>query len=75
MESKRTALEIQVTQGFSIHKVQRSLKRCVPDYFQVLSSNEQQAALIQAIHVERLFVFVTFAFILFFASLNVITPE
>ncbi|MEM9416748.1 MAG: FtsX-like permease family protein [Bacteroidota bacterium] len=71
MENKRTALEIQVTKGFSIRQVQRILKRCVPDRFQVLNSQEQQATLMQAIHVERLFVFLTFAFILFVASLNI----
>lgn len=71
MGAKRTALEIQVAEGFSIRQVQQALKRCVPDSFQVLNSHEQQATLMQAIHIERLFVFVTFSFILFVASLNI----
>ena len=70
-ENKRTALEIQVEDGFSVNQVQQALKHFVPDCFQVLNSNEQQATLIQAIHIERLFVFLTFSFILFMASLNI----
>jgi len=71
MGDKRSALEIQVAKGFSIRQVQQALKRCVPDDFRVLSSYEQQATLMQAIHIEWLFVFVTFSFILFVASLNI----
>jgi len=71
MENKGTALEIQVADGFSIDQVQQALKLFVPDCFQVLNSNEQQATLMQAIHIERLFVFVTFSFILLVASLNI----
>ena len=71
MGDKRTALEVQVAEGFSVRQVQQALKRCVPDGFQVLNSHEQQAALMQALHIERLFVFMTFSFILFVASLNI----
>ena len=70
-EDRRTALEIQVASGFSIEKIQQSLKRFLPDQFQVLNSNEQQATLVKAIHIERIFVFLTFSFILFVASLNI----
>ncbi|XWN34623.1 MAG: FtsX-like permease family protein [Roseivirga sp.] len=71
MEHRQTALEIQVAPGFAVHQVQRALKQLVPDCFQVRNSNEQQAALVQAIYIERLFVFVTFSFILLVASLNI----
>lgn len=71
MGDKRTALEIQVSKRFSMRQVQQTLKRCVPDGFQVLNSHEQQATLMQSIHLERLFVFITFSFILFVASLNI----
>jgi lipoprotein-releasing system permease protein len=71
MGNKRTALEIQVANGFSINQVQHALQLFVPDCFQVLNSNEQQATLMQAIHIERLFVFVTFSFILLVSSLNI----
>ena len=69
-ENQRTALEIQVAKDASINQVQQALKLLVPDYFDVLNSNEQQATLMQAIRIERLFVFLTFSFILLVASLN-----
>lgn len=69
-ENQKTALEIQVADGFSINQVQQALKLSVPNYFRVLNSYEQQATLIKAIHIERLFVLVTFSFILLAASLN-----
>ncbi len=71
IRGKRTALEIQVADGYSINHIQQALKRLVPDCFQVLNNNEQQAALMQAIRIERIFVFLTFSFILFVASLNI----
>lgn len=71
MENQSTALEIQVADGFSVDQVQKTLKLFVPDCFQVLNSHEQQATLMQAIHIERLFVFGTFSLILFVASLNI----
>jgi lipoprotein-releasing system permease protein len=70
-KDRRTALEIQVASGFSIEKIQQSLRRFLPDQFQVLNSNEQQATLMKAIQIERIFVFLTFSFILFVASLNI----
>ncbi len=69
-QNQRTALEVQVAHGFSINQVQKTLKLLVPDCFHVRNSYEQQATLIKAIHIERLFVLVTFAFILLVASLN-----
>ena len=71
MGNRRTALEIQISNGFSIRQVQQTLKKCLPADFQVLNSQEQQASLMQALHIERLFVFLTFSFILFVASLNI----
>jgi lipoprotein-releasing system permease protein len=71
MKGKRTALEIQVENGFSIDRVQQDLNLFIPNCFQVLTRNEQQATLMQAIHIERLFVFLTFSFILLVSSLNI----
>lgn len=71
MQGRNTALEIQIANGFSIEKVQRALRLFIPNDFQVLNSHEQQATLTQAIRIERLFVYVTFSFILFVASLNI----
>jgi lipoprotein-releasing system permease protein len=71
MSGRRTALEIQVEDGFSIDQVQQDLNLFMPNCFQVLNRNEQQATLMQVIHIERLFVFLTFSFILLVSSLNI----
>jgi lipoprotein-releasing system permease protein len=68
--NQRTALEIQLVNNFPIKQVQQTLRLLVPTYFQVLNSQEQRATLMKAIHIERLFVLMTFTFILLVASLN-----
>lgn len=70
-QNRRTALEIQVKNGFPIDQVQQAILSCMPAEFNVLNSEEQQASLMQAIYIERIFVFATFSFILFIASLNI----
>lgn len=71
MGDKRTALEIQVADGIPVHQVQQSLKKSIPDSFQVLNNYEQQPTLMQVIRIERFFVFITLSLILFVASLNI----
>ncbi|MEM7055586.1 MAG: FtsX-like permease family protein [Bacteroidota bacterium] len=71
MGDKRTALEVQVANGFSVEKIQHMLKKCLPKHFQVLNSNEQHAPLMRAIRIERLFVRLTLSFILLVSSLNI----
>lgn len=66
----RTALEVSVRHGAAVKVVQRVLKGCVPAGFEVLLRSEKQAALLKAIRIERLFVLITFGFILFVTSLN-----
>lgn len=70
MGDRRTALEVQVAKGYATAKVQHALRQCLPEHFQARNSYEQQASLLRAIRIERLFVFVTFSFILLVASLN-----
>ena len=66
MAGKRTALEIQVVDGVPVNQVQQVLKQLTPACFRVLNSHEQQATLIQAIRIERLFVRVTIILLFFF---------
>ena len=68
---RRTALEIKVDQGFKIEQVKRSLQELLGEKFKVQNSDEQHTSLLRAVKVEKLFVFITFAFILFIASLNI----
>ncbi|MEJ8804328.1 ABC transporter permease [Pontibacter sp. H249] len=68
---RRTALEIKVDQGYKVEQVKRSLQELLGAEFKVLNSDEQHTSLLRAVKVEKLFVFITFAFILFIASLNI----
>jgi len=67
---KRTALEIQIRQGFSTKKVQKQLQTTLPKQFQILNRDEQQPTLMRTIRIERILVLVTFALIVVVASLN-----
>jgi lipoprotein-releasing system permease protein len=69
--SKRTSLEIRVADGFPIEKTQADIQRLIGPAFRVLNSDEQHISLLKAIKVEKMFVFITFAFILLIASLNI----
>lgn len=71
INDQRTALEVQVSKGYPVSKVQHALKACLPEYFKVLNSHEQQANLLRAIRIERISVFFTFSGILLIASLNI----
>ncbi|WP_347157600.1 ABC transporter permease [Pontibacter chitinilyticus] len=68
---RRTSLEIKVEDGFTADKVKQSLEEVLGSKFKVQNSDEQHTSLLRAVKVEKLFVFVTFAFILFIASLNI----
>lgn len=68
---RRTALELKVEEGFNIEQVKQDLIQVLGDSFKVQNSDEQHTSLLRAVKVEKLFVFITFAFILFIASLNI----
>ncbi|MCC9135721.1 ABC transporter permease [Pontibacter silvestris] len=69
--SRRTSLEIKVEDGYNIENVQQSLQQLLGERFNVQNSDEQHTSLLRAVKVEKLFVFITFAFILLIASLNI----
>jgi lipoprotein-releasing system permease protein len=69
--NRRTALYVKVGESFEIDKVKEQLRRQLGPSFSVLDSDEQHVSLLKAIKVEKLFVFITFAFILLIASLNI----
>jgi lipoprotein-releasing system permease protein len=68
---KRTALEVKAAPGFSVLDVQNRIKNHLGASFSVLNSDEQHASLLKAIKIEKMFVFLTFAFILAIASINI----
>ncbi|QCR23954.1 FtsX-like permease family protein [Pontibacter sp. SGAir0037] len=68
---RRTSLEIKVERGARIETVKRALQQALGESFNVQDSDEQHTSLLRAVKVEKLFVFITFAFILLIASLNI----
>ncbi|WP_019948266.1 FtsX-like permease family protein [Hymenobacter aerophilus] len=69
--TRRTALEVKVKDGQDIEQVQKTLRERLGPTFKVLNSDEQHVSLLKAIKVEKMFVFITFAFILLIASINI----
>ncbi len=69
--TKRTSLEIRVESRREIKKVERRLEEVLGPKFDIKNSDEQHLSLLRAVKVEKLFVFITFAFILLIASLNI----
>ncbi|KAA9333054.1 ABC transporter permease [Hymenobacter busanensis] len=69
--NRRTALEVKVAANRPIEEVKAELKQVLGPQFSVLDSDEQHVSLLKAIKVEKMFVFITFAFILLIASLNI----
>lgn len=68
---KRTSLEVRVESRREISKVQGRLAELLGPRFEVKNSDEQHLSLLRAVKVEKMFVFITFAFILLIASLNI----
>jgi len=70
-ENRRTALEIKTTPERSVREVQQKLQSLLGGEFKILNSDEQHAGLLRAIKIEKLFVYLTFSFILAIASFNI----
>ncbi len=70
-DNRRTALFVRVGESFDVADVKQQLRQDLGPGFKVLDSDEQHVSLLKAIKVEKLFVFITFAFILLIASLNI----
>ncbi|WP_192822681.1 ABC transporter permease [Rufibacter sp. LB8] len=70
-ENKRTSIEVKTKNPDQIDKVKASLQKSLGPDFQVLNSEEQHVSLLRAVKVEKLFVFVTFTFVLLIASINI----
>jgi lipoprotein-releasing system permease protein len=69
--NRRTAFYVRVGDSFKADNVKEELRERLGNGFTVLDSDEQHVSLLKAIKIEKLFVFITFAFILLIASLNI----
>jgi lipoprotein-releasing system permease protein len=68
---KRTALEINIFENANAEIVRSRIQNIVGSSLQVLDSDQQHSSLIMAIKVEKLFVFLTFSFIIAVAAINI----
>lgn len=71
LDKERSALEIQLSAGANEARVVRHLKSALGDQFLVLNRDEQNADLLRAIRVEKLFVTVTLSLIILVAAINI----
>ena len=69
--NKISAFEIKVDEVQNISDVQNKIKSLIGNDFKVLTADEQQAGVLRAVKIERLFVFLGFTFILAVVSFNV----
>lgn len=70
-EGRRTSLEIKTTNSVSPEQLKPTLEHLLGNTYQIKTREEQQATILRAVKLERLFGFVTFALILAIASFNV----
>lgn len=70
-QNELTALEVMVKPTEEISAVQSKLQKSLGKKFKVLNSDQQHASLLKAIKIEKLFVYLTFSFILAVASFNI----
>ncbi|QHL88042.1 FtsX-like permease family protein [Nibribacter ruber] len=70
-ENKRTSLEVKADTPGNIDKIKNALQEKLGPGFLVQNSEEQHVSLLRAVKVEKLFVFVTFTFVLLIASINI----
>ncbi|WP_373511469.1 ABC transporter permease [Persicitalea sp.] len=68
---QRTSLEIQLRPGSDPEEVQDKLRNVLGKSFVIENRDEQNADLLRAIRVEKLFVTVTLAFIIMVAAINI----
>jgi lipoprotein-releasing system permease protein len=69
--NKRTALEIKTQKEISVNKVRDRLRSLLGNNYLIQNSDEQHSSLLKAIQIEKLFVYITFSFILAIASVNI----
>jgi lipoprotein-releasing system permease protein len=70
-ENRITSLEIMAEEKNNIPGIKSELKKRIGGDFNILDSDEQHSALLRAIKIEKLFVFLTFSFIIAVSAINI----
>ncbi len=68
---KRTALEINLKDISLIEEVKTQLQNILGPQFSIKTIEEQHSSMLRAIKIEKLFVYITFTFIMAVSSLNI----
>ena len=69
--NKRTSLEVMLAPDADLAEAQEQIKEFLGPNFQVLTSDEQHAEILRTVKIEKLFIFITFIFILAISSFNI----
>jgi len=69
--NQRTSLEIKTKNPELLSETQEKIRQKLSQNFEIKTIKEQQAELLRAAEIEKLFVFVAFAFILVIVSFNI----
>jgi len=70
-QNRVTSLEVSVAEGSEIVAVQEKLKAFLGSDFKVENADEQHDIILRTVKIEKLFVFVTFIFIIGVSSINI----
>ena len=69
-KNKVTSLEVTLKDGYAAEVIP-ALKEALGKDFKVLGADEQHAVMLRTVKIEKLFVFITFAFIIGVSSINI----
>lgn len=70
-QNKVTSLEVSTSSGSDIIKVQENIKAFLGSGFKVRNEDEQHEIILRTVKIEKLFVFITFIFIIGVSSINI----
>lgn len=68
---RRTALEITLQPGADVRKVRSSIAKLLPEGLVIRDRDEQNASLLKAIRIEKLFIFIGLFFVVGIAAFNI----
>ncbi len=68
---RRTSLEINIQQGKDVQRIKAALKKFLPENLQIQDRDEQNASLLRAIRIEKLFIFIALIFVVGIAAFNI----
>jgi lipoprotein-releasing system permease protein len=71
VNGKLSAFELKVKPGYDERAVKKNVVNLLGGAYKVLDKNEQHSSILRALKIEKLFVFLTFSFIISIAAFNI----